>query len=483
MLIFITWFFSILFIGKYSKQLSLYFSLQLFIFVISFWILINTLFLDIEYQSSFWIFNYQWNDFFNIYFVFGMDNISLFFLLLTTFLIPICLLISWNNIKYKSNSFVLVLFIIELILFNLFCTLDLVFFYLLFESILIPMFILIGVWGSRQRKIHAVYQFFFYTLTSSLFMLLGLVTIYSHVQSTDLRILYTTNFSTDRQLILWFSFFLAFCVKVPLFPFHIRLPEAHVEAPTVGSVILAGVLLKMGTYGILKFVLVTFCDATFYFTPVVYLLCVLGIVYTCGSTIRQIDLKKIIAYSSVSHMSFVILGLFSNNLYGITGSIFLMLSHGITSSGLFFCVGCLYDRYKTRVLRYYSGLVLVMPLFCLIFFVLILSNISFPGTSGFIGELLILLGLFIDNTTCALISTFSIIWTTAYSIWLYNRVVFNNLTNKLTNFSDLSRKEFRVGLLFSLMTIYFGLRPATIISLLEGDIYNLLIIGESQLNN
>lgn len=415
-----------------------------------------------------------------MYFIFSIDNISLFFLLLTTFLIPICLLIGWNNIKYKLNSFILVLFTITFILFNLFCTHDLIFFYFLFESILIPMFILIGVWGSRQRKIHAVYQFFLYTLISSLFMLLGIATIYSHIQSTDLRILYITNFSFTRQLILWFSFFIAFCVKVPLFPFHIRLPEAHVEAPTVGSVILAGVLLKMGTYGLLKFVLVVFCDATFYFTPFVYVLCILGIIYTCGTTIRQCDLKKIIAYSSVSHMSFVILGLFSNNLYGVVGSIFLMLSHGITSSGLFFCVGCLYDRYKTRILRYYSGLVLVMPLFCLIFFILILSNISFPGTSSFIGELFILLGVFIDNPICALISTFSIILTAAYSIWLYNRVVFNNLTISLTNFSDFSKKEFLVGFLFCLITIYFGLWPASIISLLEGEVYNLLIIGENQ---
>jgi NADH-ubiquinone oxidoreductase chain 4 len=278
------------------------------------------------------------------------------------------------------------------------------------------MFILIGVWGSRQRKIHAVYQLFFYTLFGSLLMLLGILVIYSHIQTTDIRILYNTNFSLYRQIILWASFFFAFCIKVPLFPFHIWLPEAHVEAPTVGSVILAGVLLKLGTYGLLRFVIPLFCDATYFFLPFVYTICILGIVYTCCSTIRQVDLKKVIAYASVSHMSFVILGLFTSNLQGICGSIFLMLSHGIVSSGLFFCIGCVYDRYKTRILRYYSGLVSTMPIFSLCFFVLILSNISFPGTSSFIGEFLILVGLFENNHFSALVATFSIILTAVYSI-------------------------------------------------------------------
>jgi proton-translocating NADH-quinone oxidoreductase chain M len=247
-------------------------------------------------------------------------------------------------------------------------------------------------------------------------MLLGILVIYSHIQTTDIRILYNTNFSFYRQLILWLSFFFAFCIKVPLFPFHIWLPEAHVEAPTVGSVILAGVLLKLGTYGLLRFVIPLFCDATYFFLPFVYTLCILGIVYTCCSTIRQVDLKKVIAYASVSHMSFVILGLFTSNLQGICGSVFLMLSHGVVSSGLFFCIGCIYDRYKTRILRYYSGLVFTMPIFSLCFFILILSNISFPGTSSFIGEFLILVGLFENNHFSALIATFSIILTAVYSI-------------------------------------------------------------------
>lgn len=364
------------------------------------------------------------------------------------------------------------LIFITFILFNIFCVLDLVFFYIFFESILIPMFILIGVWGSRQRKIHAVYQLFFYTLFGSLLMLLGILVIYSHIQTTDIRILYNTNFSFYRQLFLWLSFFFAFCVKVPLFPFHIWLPEAHVEAPTVGSVILAGVLLKLGTYGLLRFVIPIFCDATYFFLPFVYTLCLLGIIYTCCSTIRQIDLKKVIAYASVSHMSFVILGLFSSNIQGIGGSVFLMLSHGIVSSGLFFCIGCIYDRYKTRILRYYSGLVATMPIFSLCLFVLILSNISFPGTSSFVGEFLILVGLFENNHFAALLATFSIILTAVYSIWLYNRIIFNKLTvGYYSKFSDFSKKEFVIGFIFCFITILFGLKGSYIISLIEAPLY------------
>lgn len=459
------------------KKLSLSISTFQFLLVLVFWILVNNLnpFTDFDFPN--FQFYGRWIFLFNFYYVIGIDNISLLFLLLTFFLTPVCILISWNSIKYKYSAFITCLVIITFILFNIFCVLDLVFFYIFFESILIPMFILIGVWGSRQRKIHAVYQLFFYTLLGSLLMLLGILVIYSHVQTTDIRELYYTNFSFYRQLILWLSFFFAFCVKVPLFPFHIWLPEAHVEAPTVGSVILAGVLLKLGTYGLLRFVIPLFCDATYFFLPLVYTLCLLGIVYTCCSTIRQIDLKKVIAYASVSHMSFVILGLFTSNIQGISGSIFLMLSHGVVSSGLFFCIGCIYDRYKTRILRYYSGLVATMPLFSLCLFILILSNISFPGTSSFVGEFLILVGLLENNHFSALIATFSIILTAVYSIWLYNRIIFNRLNTLYFNkFADFSKKEFLVGFTFCFVTILFGIKANGIISLMELSIYNYLLL-------
>ena len=362
---------------------SLFFSLLQFFIILIVWL--------ISSQQEIGNLKYTWTIYHNIYYAIQLDSISLLFLLLSFGLIPICILISWSNIKYRYSTFVFIMISISFFLFNIFCVLDLVFFYVFFESILIPMFLLIGIWGSRQRKIHAVYQFFFYTILGSLLMLLSILFIYSYAQTTDVRLLYHMNFSFNRQLVLWFCFFFAFAVKVPLFPFHIWLPEAHVEAPTIGSVLLAGVLLKMGSYGLLRFVIPLFNDANYFFLPFVYTLCIFGIVYTCCTTIRQVDLKKIIAYSSVSHMSFVILGLFSVNIVGIAGSIFLMLSHGIVSGGLFFLVGCIYDRFKTRILFYYSGLVNVMPLFAVLFFILILGNISFPGTSGFIGELLIYL--------------------------------------------------------------------------------------------
>lgn len=458
------------------KKISLSFSVFQFVIVLLFWVLIDNLNLFSDFDVfSFQLYS-QWLFLFNFHFVIGIDNISLLFLLLTFFLTPVCILISWNSIKYKYSSFVICLIFITFILFNIFCVLDLVFFYIFFESILIPMFVLIGVWGSRQRKIHAVYQLFFYTLLGSLLMLLGILVIYSHIQTTDIRVLYNTNFSFYRQLILWVSFFFAFCVKVPIFPFHIWLPEAHVEAPTVGSVILAGVLLKLGTYGLLRFVIPIFCDATYFFLPLVYTLCLLGIVYTCCSTIRQVDLKKVIAYASVSHMSFVILGLFSSNIQGIGGSIFLMLSHGIVSSGLFFCIGCIYDRYKTRILRYYSGLVSVMPLFSLCLFILILSNISFPGTSSFIGEFLILVGLLENNYFAAFIAALSIILTAVYSIWLFNRIIFNKLNVLYYNrFADFSKKEFIVGFTFCFLTILFGIKASGIIFMLEAPLYNYLM--------
>lgn len=275
-----------------------------------------------------------------MYFIFPLsiyiDSVSASFILLTSFIFPFCILYSWYIIKYKLKEYLILLVIIELLLFFVFSIIDLFFFYIAFESVLIPMFFLIGIWGSRRRKIHAVYQFFLLTAFGSFIMLIAIIYIYIQLGSTDLRIIEVANFSWTEQKLLWCAFFFAFAIKVPIFPFHIWLPEAHVEAPTVGSVILAGVLLKMGTYGMYRFLLVPFAAASSFFSPFVYTLCIVGLFYTSLTTIRQVDLKKIIAYASVGHMSYVILGLFSFNLYGISGSIFLMLGHGLVSSALFF---------------------------------------------------------------------------------------------------------------------------------------------------
>lgn len=478
--IFLIWFIILLIINFFVrsvnhivvKQISLFFSSLQFLIALIVWSINN--FID---EQSF-LLNYQfklWYSDFNFCFGVDIDSLSLLFILLTFMLIPICILISWNNVTFRYIDFTVCLILISWILLQIFCTKDLLFFYIFFEALLIPMFILIGIWGSRRRKIHAVYQFFFYTLLSSIFMLIGILVLYSHTQITNITLLSTIELSNNRQLLLWFLFFFAFAVKIPLFPFHIRLPEAHVEAPTVGSVILAGVLLKLGTYGILRYLLPVFIQATYMFSPLVYTLCIFGIIYTCSTTIRQIDMKKVIAYASISHMGFVTLGLFSSTVEGIIGCIFLMIAHGVVSSGLFFLVGCLYDRYGSRLIVYYSGVSLIMPLFASTFFLLILSNISFPGSSSFIGEFLILLGVFEFNPLAAFFATISIIWTAVYSIWLYNRIAFGKLAINLNNYSDLSKREFFIAFLFCFISFYLGLFTNIIISPIILDAYIYLI--------
>lgn len=351
---------------KYVRILS--FNLTLFLFLYS----LNLLFFFDPFLNSYqYQFYITWGDFFNIYYSIGIDGLSLFFVLLTTFLMPFCLLLSWVNVSYRLREFVVCMLIIEFFLINVFTVLDFFFFYIFFESILIPMFLLIGIWGSRQRKIHASYQFFLYTLLGSLLMLLAIVYIYVTVGTTDLSVVTLYKFEYNIQLLLWLCFFLSFAVKIPMIPVHIWLPEAHVEAPTSGSVLLAGLLLKMGGYAILRFLIPIFNYASFYFMPFVFSLSIISILYSSLTTIRQLDLKKIIAYSSVAHMNYVTIGVFSYELYGIEGAIYLMLSHGLVSSALFICVGIVYDRYKSRILKYYGGLVQLMPLYAVFFFFLV----------------------------------------------------------------------------------------------------------------
>lgn len=380
--------------------------------------------------------------FLNIQYIFGLDGISILLINLTTFLIPICILINIVSISYRFKEYVLMLFLLEILLINTFSILNLFFFYVFFESVLIPMFVIIGIWGSRQRKIHAAYQFFLYTFFGSVFMLISIIVIYLHLGTTTYEILLFSDFDKIYQKFLWFAIFFSFAIKVPMIPVHIWLPEAHVEAPTAGSVLLAGVLLKLGTYGILRFLLPVFLLGTYYFLPLAYTLCIIAIIYGSLTTLHQIDLKKIIAYSSIVHMNFALIGLFALNLEGIQGSIFLMLSHGVVSGALFLCVGCLYDRYHTRIIKYYSGIVLAMPVFSVFFLIFTLANIAFPGTSSFVGEFLIFLGIFQENTTIGFLSAFGVILSACYSIWLYNRVVFRNVKlNFLFKFRDLKKTE------------------------------------------
>lgn len=405
----------------------------------------------------------------------GVDGISLFFILLTTFLVPACLLVGWTNVVNYIREYFIAFLLLETCMIAVFCTLDLLVFYVFFESVLLPMFIIIGVWGSRERKIRAAYQFFLYTLIGSVLMLLAILFIYFQAGTTDLQMLMLTEFSERRQILLWFAFFCSFAVKVPMIPVHIWLPEAHVEAPTAGSVILAGVLLKLGTYGFLRFSIPLFPYASLYFTPLVYTLSILGIVYASLTTLRQIDLKKIIAYSSVAHMGFVTLGLFSLNVQGIEGAILLMISHGLVSGALFLCVGCLYDRHKTRLVKYYGGCVHTMPLFSTMFLFFTMGNLSLPGTSSFVGEFLILVGNFQASTLMATLAATGMVLGGAYSLWLYNRVVFGNFKPAYMNqFADLNRREFFLFAPFVIGVLILGVYPELLLDAIHCSVMNLI---------
>jgi len=404
----------------------------------------------------------------------GLDGISLPFVVLTTFLTPICILISRNAVKVYIREYMICFLLLELLLILTFCVLDLVLFYIFFESILMPMMVIIGVWGSRERKIGAAYQLFLYTLFGSVFFLLGILAIYSETGTTDIQILLTTRFSLNRQLLLWLAFFASFAVKVPMIPVHTWLPEAHVEAPTAGSVILAGVLLKLGGYGFLRFSIPMFPEASIYFAPMIYVISVTAIIYVSLTTLRQIDLKKTIAYSSIAHMAFVTLGIFTYNLQAIEGSILLMLSHGIVSSALFMCIGVLYDRHKVRVIKYYSGLIQVMPLFTTIFLIFSLANLSLPTTGGFIGEFLVLVGLFQSNRIIAILAGTGMVLGAAYSIWLWNRIACGNLkVYFIKGFADVNRREIQMFLPLIFLTFLIGVYPEIILDTIHVSVSGL----------
>ncbi|VAI15624.1 unnamed protein product [Triticum turgidum subsp. durum] len=401
----------------------------------------------------------RWLPYENIHLYMGIDGLSLFFVILTTFLIPICISVGWSGMRSFGKEYITAFLIREFLMIAVSCMLDPLLFYVLSESVPIPMLcgaehllfagIKLFLCRGLVQKINATYQFFLYTLLGSVFMLLAILLILLQTGTTDLQILLTTEFSERRQILLWIAFFASFAVKVPMVPVHIWLPEAHVEAPTAGSVILAGILLKLGTYGFLRFSIPMFPEATLCFTPFIYTLSAIAIIYTSLTTLRQIDLKKIIAYSSVAHMNLVTIGMFSPNIQGIGGSILLMLSHGLVSSALFLCVGVLSDRHKTRLVRYYGGLVSTMPNFSTIFFFFTLANMSLPGTISFIGEFLILVGAFQRNSLVATLAALGMILGAAYSLWLYNRVVSGNLKpDFLYKFSDLNGREVSIFLPF-----------------------------------
>ena len=416
-----------------------------------------------------------WFPLLTLNFTLGVDGISLFFILLTTLLIPLCILASWNSVGHSLREFLIAFLFLDFLLIGVFCVLDLLFFYIFFESVLIPMFLIVGIWGSRERKILAAYYFFLYTLLGSVVMLLATLYILEQVGTTDYEVLLTFSFSEIEQKFLWFAFFLSFASKVPMVPVHLWLPEAHVEAPTAGSVILAGVLLKLGTYGFIRFSLPLFPQASFFFAPLVYTISAIGIVYTSFTAIRQTDFKRIIAYTSIAHMNLVMLGIFSFNSVGIEGAIFQSLSHGFVASALFLIIGVVYDRYRTRLVQYYGGLASTMPIYVFIFLFFTMANIGLPGTSSFIGEFLILAGSFKVNTSITFLGATGMVIGGAYSLWLFNRISYGNIKIQYTTqFLDVSFREFVTFLPLILGTLLTGLYPNIFLSSIHMSVNNLI---------
>lgn len=367
------------------------------------------------------------------------------------------------------------LIVITFLLLNVFLVLDFLLFYIYFEAILLPMFILIGVWGSRERKVYAAYQFFLYTFFGSMFMLMSILIILDIFGSDNLMLVNSVYYLIEEKVFLWLSVFLSIAIKIPMFPLHIWLPEAHVEAPTVGSVILAGVLLKLGSYAILRFLFLIFSSFNFYFYFFINVFCILGVIYASISALVQIDIKKIIAYSSIAHMSFVVGGFFSFLFLGISGGVFLMFSHGIVASALFFLIGFLYDRFKTRIIFYFGGLSILMPLYSFFIFIFILSNISFPSTIAFIGESLILLSIIEKNILLGFFFSFSVFLVVTYSVWLFIRLTGGLLYIKFFYpfFCDLVRREFFIIFVLFFFNFFFGIFPNYFLIMFDSVVLNI----------
>lgn len=406
---------------------------------------------------------YSWIPFLNFTFYFAFDQMSLLFILLSSFLIIIVMMTSWDNLETHQIKFYFTnILLIHFLLILVFSALDLLVFYILFEAILIPMFLMIVNWGSRERKIRAAYLLFYYTLITALLMLIGIIYIYTQVNSTNYFDILNYQFSINEQFYLWWLFFFVFASKIPMIPMHIWLPEAHVEAPTAGSILLAGILLKFGSYGFIRYSLTLFPYMSKMMTPFIFTLSLIGIIYASLSAIRQTDMKRIIAYSSIAHMNLIVLGIFSFNTLGLIGSIFQSLSHGFVSSALFFLIGTLYDRYHSRIVHYFGGIVQLMPVFTSFFIFFTMANIGFPGTSNFLGELALLAGIIKNNFFITFFATTGMILGGLYSLWASNRMAFGNLKFYLEFSSDLTLKEQIILFMLAFLTLWFGLSPITL---------------------
>ena len=409
-----------------------------------------------------------------IKFKFGIDGISILFIVLTAFITPICIISCINSVKTRLKEFLIAILILETFMIGVFCSLDLVIFYIFFEAGLIPMFLIIGIWGGPKR-VYAAFKFFLFTLLGSVLMLVAIISIYWIAGTTDITQVFEVKIPVKYQYILWLAFFSSFAVKMPMWPVHTWLPDAHVEAPTAGSVILAAILLKMAGYGFLRFSIGMFPVASDYFTPLIFTLSTIAIIYTSLVALMQEDMKKLIAYSSVAHMGFVTLGIFTFTTQGIEGSIFQMLSHGLISAALFLCVGVLYDRVHSRLISSYGGIVNILPKYSFVFAVFMLGSLGLPGTSGFIGEILILIGTFQKSFLVAILASIGIILGAAYMLWLYKRVVFGKLEkSELKELKDLNLLEGTVLFSLVVLVLFFGFYPSLILDTVHTSVEELI---------
>ncbi len=416
----------------------------------------------------------DWLPDFGISYHMGVDGISMPFVLLSTLLIPICVLASWDAVQHRVREYMIAFLVMETTMIGAFAALDIVPFYMFFEGTLIPMFLIIGVWGG-PRRVYSAFKFFLYTLTGSVLMLLAILYMYFEAGTTDIPALMEFGFDPRWQIWLWLAFFASFAVKVPMWPVHTWLPDAHVEAPTAGSVLLAGVLLKFGGYGFLRFSVPMFPHATEFFTPLIFTLSVIAVIYTSLVALAQEDMKKLIAYSSVAHMGFVTIGIFSLDIQGVQGAMFQMLSHGVVSAALFLVVGVVYDRIHSREITRYGGLVHRMPLYAATFMLFMLASVGLPGTSGFVGEFLVLVGSFKVNTLVAALAATGMILGAAYMLWLYRRVIFGPLVREdLKHIMDLSGREVAVFAPLAAIVLWMGIYPTSFFQIMDGSVAQLV---------
>jgi len=451
-----------------SKYVALFISLANFLLSLYLWFIFDNTVSEFQFVE-----NRKWIAGFVNYKV-GVDGISILFIILTTFITPLCIISVNSTIENRLKDFLVAILLMETLMIGVFCSLDLLVFYLFFEGGLIPMFLIIGIWGG-ERRVYSAFKFFLYTLLGSVLMLIAIISIYWITGTTDVEKLYEIGIDTKYQNLLWLAFFTSFAVKTPMWPVHTWLPDAHVEAPTAGSVLLAAILLKMAGYGFIRFSLGLFPVASEYFIPLIYFLSLVAIIYTSLVALMQDDMKKLIAYSSVAHMGFVTLGIFTMTQQGIEGSIFQMISHGLVSAALFLSVGVIYDRMHTRLISQYGGIVSIMPKYAIVLMVFTLGAIGLPGTSGFIGEFLILMGTFKKNFLVATIASLGVILAAAYMLWLYKRVIFGKLINdNLKKMVDLKKSEILILWSLAIPTILFGFYPEPLINTIEVSVSNLI---------